>query len=138
MSIEDSRISAVENENASHDLISDIHQDARLQTSALGGVEVAQAGTTQPSDQQGAQSLLDSAGWQPGADGIRTKGGQRLSATVIFSAVFNQNQSALELIQQQLTDENMQEPSARVDLDRKPPAVVAREYLTETGLIGSE
>ncbi|WP_313760861.1 DUF5801 repeats-in-toxin domain-containing protein, partial [Rhizobium sp.] len=56
MSIEDSRISAVENENASHDLISDIHQDARLQTSALGGVEVAQAGTTQPSDQQGAQS----------------------------------------------------------------------------------
>ncbi|MBO9123106.1 MULTISPECIES: VCBS domain-containing protein [unclassified Rhizobium] len=56
MSIEDSRISAVENENASHDLISDIHQDARLQTSALGGLEVAQAGTTQPSDQQGAQS----------------------------------------------------------------------------------
>ncbi len=56
MSIEDSRISAVENENASHDLISDIHQDARLQTSARGGVEVAQAGTTQPSDQQGAQS----------------------------------------------------------------------------------
>ncbi|MFK0331567.1 DUF5801 repeats-in-toxin domain-containing protein [Rhizobium sp. NPDC090275] len=56
MSIEDSRISAVENETASHDLISDIHQDARLQTSALGGVEVAQADTTQPSDQQGAQS----------------------------------------------------------------------------------
>ncbi len=56
MSIEDSRISAVENENASHDLISDIHQDARLQTSARDGVEVAQAGTTQPSDQQGAQS----------------------------------------------------------------------------------
>ncbi|MFS2155213.1 VCBS domain-containing protein [Rhizobium sp. Rhizsp42] len=56
MSIEDSRISAVENENASHDLISDIHQDARLQTSARDGVEVAQAGTTQASDQQGAQS----------------------------------------------------------------------------------
>ncbi|MBO9193450.1 VCBS domain-containing protein [Rhizobium sp. 16-449-1b] len=56
MSIEDSRISAVENENASHDLISDIHQDARLQTSALGGVEVAQANSTQPADQQGAQS----------------------------------------------------------------------------------
>jgi T1SS-143 domain-containing protein len=56
MSIEDSRISAVENENASHDLISDIHQDARLQTSARGGVEVAQADSTQPADQQGAQS----------------------------------------------------------------------------------
>ncbi|WP_018898978.1 cadherin domain-containing protein [Rhizobium sp. 2MFCol3.1] len=56
MSIEDSRISVVENENASHDLISDIHQDARLQTSARDGVEVAQADTTQPADQQGAQS----------------------------------------------------------------------------------
>jgi osmoprotectant transport system substrate-binding protein len=43
----------------------------------------------------------------------------------------------LELIQQQLTDENMQELNARVDLDRKTPAVVAKEYLTETGLIGS-
>jgi glycine betaine/choline ABC-type transport system substrate-binding protein len=45
---------------------------------------------------------------------------------------------ALELIQQQLTDENMQELNARVDLDRKTPATVATEYLTETGLIGSE
>jgi osmoprotectant transport system substrate-binding protein len=44
----------------------------------------------------------------------------------------------LELIQQQLTDENMQELNARVDLDRKTPATVAKEYLTETGLIGSE
>ena len=44
---------------------------------------------------------------------------------------------ALELIQQQLTDENMQELNARVDLDRKSPATVAKEYLTETGLIGS-
>jgi osmoprotectant transport system substrate-binding protein len=44
----------------------------------------------------------------------------------------------LELIQQQLTDENMQELNARVDLDRKSPAVVAKEYLTETGLIGSQ
>jgi osmoprotectant transport system substrate-binding protein len=41
----------------------------------------------------------------------------------------------LELIQEQLTDENMQELNARVDLDKKDPAEVAREYLTETGLI---
>ncbi|MCG8915020.1 ABC transporter substrate-binding protein [Actinokineospora sp. PR83] len=53
-------------------------------------------------DQQGAQALLDSAGWQPGPDSIRVKDGQRLTASVVFSAVFNQNQSALELIQQQL------------------------------------
>ena len=38
----------------------------------------------------------------PGADGIRTKNGQRLTAKVVFSPVFNQNRSALELIQQQL------------------------------------
>jgi osmoprotectant transport system substrate-binding protein len=42
----------------------------------------------------------------------------------------------VELIQEQLTDENMQELNARVDLDKKDPAVVAQEYLTETGLIG--
>ena len=41
-----------------------------------------------------------------------------------------------ELIQEQLTDENMQELNARVDLDKKDPAQVAEEYLTETGLIG--
>jgi osmoprotectant transport system substrate-binding protein len=42
----------------------------------------------------------------------------------------------VELIQEQLTDENMQELNARVDLDKKDPAQVAKEYLTETGLIG--
>jgi osmoprotectant transport system substrate-binding protein len=42
----------------------------------------------------------------------------------------------VDLIQEQLTDENMQELNARVDLDRKDPAEVAHEYLTETGLIG--
>jgi len=44
--------------------------------------------------------------------------------------------STIELIQEQLTDENMQELNARVDLDKKDPATVAEEYLTETGLIG--
>jgi VCBS repeat-containing protein len=56
MSIEDSRISAVEHENASHDLISDIHEDGRLQTSAGKGVELAQASNIQPTDQQPAQA----------------------------------------------------------------------------------
>jgi osmoprotectant transport system substrate-binding protein len=41
----------------------------------------------------------------------------------------------LDLLQEQLTDENMQELNARVDLDKKDPAEVAKEYLTETGLI---
>jgi osmoprotectant transport system substrate-binding protein len=41
----------------------------------------------------------------------------------------------IDLLQKQLTDENMQELNARVDLDKKDPAEVAKEYLTETGLI---
>jgi len=41
----------------------------------------------------------------------------------------------ITLLQEQLTDENMQELNARVDLDKKDPATVAGEYLTETGLI---
>jgi osmoprotectant transport system substrate-binding protein len=43
--------------------------------------------------------------------------------------------TTIDLIQEQLTDENMQELNARVDLDKKDPAEVAKEYLTETGLI---
>ena len=41
----------------------------------------------------------------------------------------------LELLQKELTAENMQELNARVDLDKEDPADVARQYLTETGLI---
>ena len=44
---------------------------------------------------------------------------------------------ALELIQERLTDENMQELNARVDLDGLQPAAVATEYLTENGLLPS-
>ena len=39
-------------------------------------------------------------------------------------------------VQEGLTDEAMQELNARVDLDKKDPATVAKEYLTESGLIG--
>ena len=43
----------------------------------------------------------------------------------------------LELIQARLTDENMQELNARVDLDGQDPAAVAKAYLTENGLLAS-
>jgi osmoprotectant transport system substrate-binding protein len=43
----------------------------------------------------------------------------------------------LTMIQARLTDENMQELNARVDLDGQPPAEVARAYLTENGLLPS-
>ncbi len=49
-----------------------------------------------------AKSLLDTAGWVPGADGIRTKGGTRLSLTVAWFANAATNQPTLELVQQQL------------------------------------
>jgi osmoprotectant transport system substrate-binding protein len=41
----------------------------------------------------------------------------------------------IELLQRPLTDDAMQELDARVDLDKKSPAEVAREYLSETGLV---
>jgi osmoprotectant transport system substrate-binding protein len=41
----------------------------------------------------------------------------------------------LDLIQKPLTDDAMQELDARVDIDKKQPAEVAKEYLRETGLV---
>jgi osmoprotectant transport system substrate-binding protein len=41
----------------------------------------------------------------------------------------------IDLIQKPLTDDAMQELDARVDIDKKDPAEVAKEYLSETGLV---
>jgi osmoprotectant transport system substrate-binding protein len=41
----------------------------------------------------------------------------------------------LDLLQKPLTDAAMQELDARVDIDKKDPAEVAKEYLSETGLV---
>jgi osmoprotectant transport system substrate-binding protein len=41
----------------------------------------------------------------------------------------------LDLLQKPLTDDAMQELDARVDIDKKDPAEVAKEYLSETGLV---
>lgn len=49
-----------------------------------------------------ATSLLEKAGWHVGADGIRAKDGRRLTLKVILGTNFGPNQSALELIQQQV------------------------------------
>jgi peptide/nickel transport system substrate-binding protein len=53
-------------------------------------------------DAERAKSLLDEAGWKTGSDGIRVKGGRRLSLTVKWFPNAATNQPALELIQQQL------------------------------------
>jgi osmoprotectant transport system substrate-binding protein len=44
-------------------------------------------------------------------------------------------EETITMLQEELTDENMQELNARVDLDKKDPATVAGEYLSETGLV---
>ena len=44
-------------------------------------------------------------------------------------------EEVISTVQTGLTDEAMQELNARVDLDKKDPATVAKEYLTESGLI---
>ena len=38
-----------------------------------------------PFDQAKAKAMLGEAGWQPGADGVRTKGGQRLE--IVLNAI---------------------------------------------------
>lgn len=55
-------------------------------------------------DAEKAKTLLDEAGWPVGADGIRAKGGQKLSLVVAWFANSPTNQPTLELIQQQLKD----------------------------------
>ncbi|GAA4542413.1 ABC transporter substrate-binding protein [Pseudonocardia xishanensis] len=52
-------------------------------------------------DPEKAKSLLDAAGWVPGPDGIRAKGGQPLTLPISFATVAATNKPALELIQQQ-------------------------------------
>ncbi|KRD45345.1 ABC transporter substrate-binding protein [Cellulomonas sp. Root930] len=53
-------------------------------------------------DQDGAADALEDAGWTLGADGIREKGGEKLSFDVVFAPLFTGSQAVLELTQQQL------------------------------------
>jgi len=64
--------------------------------------DYADAGGQLSFDLNQAKATLDADGWAPGADGIRTKNGQRLSIGITFTPNAATNQPALELIQQQL------------------------------------
>ncbi len=105
--------------------------DQRHEVLSSGRADVSIVFTTDPQIQRENEVLLeDDQGMFPPYNSTLVMkqetadaGGENLSKTV-------------ELIQEQLTDENMQELNARVDLDKKDPAQVAQEYLTETGLIG--
>jgi len=50
-----------------------------------------------------AASLLDEAGWVKGADGVRTKNGEKLSFTLYPNPYLQASQSVDELVDQQLT-----------------------------------
>lgn len=52
-------------------------------------------------DPKKAESLLDSAGWVVGSDGIREKDGNRLSLLLAWISNFAPNQTSLEVLQQQ-------------------------------------
>ncbi|MGW6483613.1 ABC transporter substrate-binding protein [Streptomyces sp. NPDC055059] len=49
-----------------------------------------------------SKSLLDATSWKAGSDGIRAKGGKKLSLTITWFPNSATNQPALELVQQQL------------------------------------
>jgi len=51
-----------------------------------------------------ARALLDDAGWTAGADGIRTRNGQRLAFTLITQAGFAIRESVAQAIERQLRD----------------------------------
>ncbi|MFC9843723.1 ABC transporter substrate-binding protein [Streptomyces sp. NPDC060223] len=64
--------------------------------------DYADQGSDLAFDATKAKSLLDSAGWKTGSDGIRAKDGTKLRLNVRWFANAATNQPALELIQQQL------------------------------------
>ncbi|GII61688.1 peptide ABC transporter permease [Sphaerisporangium krabiense] len=53
-------------------------------------------------DPEAAKRLLDAAGWTAGPDGVRQKDGTKLVLATTWLSNFGPNQSALELIQQQV------------------------------------
>ena len=62
-----------------------------------------------------ARRLLDAAGWVPGADGIRTKGGTRLSFTLITQAGFAIRENVAQALQQQFRDVGVEAKVQLVD-----------------------
>jgi ABC-type transport system substrate-binding protein len=78
-----------------------------------------------PRDLGRARKVLDDAGWRPGADGIRTKGSQRLK--VVLLGQHEVSESALTVIQANLKE-------AGIDTEiKKTPDVATRNSLYNQG-----
>ena len=75
-----------------------------------------------PFDRAQARRLLDDAGWAPGADGIRTKGGRRLQLTLLVSEAELQR-PAPELVQSQLKEVGI---DVKLDIPSDPSTYFVR------------
>jgi osmoprotectant transport system substrate-binding protein len=109
-----------------------IPPDLRHRVLASGKADVSIVFTTDPQIKRQGEVLLDDD------RGMFPPNNSTLVARQELAAKAGPDfASTVRLLQEQLTDENMQELNARVDLDGKTPAEVAREYLQETGLVGA-
>jgi peptide/nickel transport system substrate-binding protein len=70
-----------------------------------------------------AKQILDAAGWKPGADGVREKGGVRLEFTNSTTAGNHVREQAQQLLQQ-----NWQEIGAKMTIKNMPAAVIWGDY----------
>lgn len=74
-------------------------------------------------DPEKAKSLLESAGWKPGADGIRVKDGQRLAFENATTAGNKQREQIQQLLQQQ-----WRQIGVEMTISNKPAAVLFGEF----------
>ncbi|WP_018335514.1 ABC transporter substrate-binding protein [Actinomycetospora chiangmaiensis] len=88
-----------------HEVVSAVYtSQTKPATSALASTtpDYADQSALLAFDPNRANQVLDAAGWVRGADGIRAKGGTRLSVPLSYAPVIATNRPALELLQQQL------------------------------------
>lgn len=74
-------------------------------------------------DPERAKAMLDEAGWVPGSDGVREKGGVRLEFVNSTTAGNQVREQAQQLLQQ-----NWLEVGAKMNINNMPPAVMWGEY----------
>ncbi len=79
-----------------------------------------------PYDPTAAKKLLDDAGWKVGADGIREKGGEKLSFTALQS-----NSDAITKLVWQIIQQNFK--AAGVDVKFDPKEAAARSQVWRSG-----
>lgn len=79
-------------------------------------------------DTEGANKLLDEAGWVPGEDGIREKDGQRLSLVFPVHSDTETARARSLAVQSQL-----EAVGVEVEIDQRPSAEFAEDYNTQNG-----